>query len=196
MENEIARALKRFAKLRTAKRGFLFLQAGAYFLYDNQFCGIDDYQMRLQSEPYHFDGRQTERSLFVGTTEERVVGAALPERPLEIDSMRLIFHIACGPSPEELLRGICLIKSGTVYLSLFSDPSIEKLFLAAEAEPAARAPNTPPDDGLIELQQNVSRNDLRLLTALYLNGQPYGDGGSLQRLLDDGEKPGAARKKP
>ena len=60
-----------------------------------------------------------------------------------------------------------------MYFALFSNPEIEALFLAAETEGSPPIPPTEPDRELAELQQQLNRNDLRLLTELYLKGKNF-----------------------
>lgn len=95
-----------------------------------------------------------------------------------------MFHVSCGDEPDGILRGICFVKDARAYLSLFSDASIETLFLAVEAEATVQNQSIPPNQGLTTLWQESNLDSLRLLTALYINSQPYKTAESIQRLVN------------
>lgn len=174
MKDPVEKALQRFEQERSTKRGFLLTPAGAYFLYDSKFCSIDDYHIRLKGGQYYLNGSGVEEPLFVGlTTPQKRLWAATPSQQLAIERLRLAFHVACGAEPDELLRGLCFVQGEEVHFALFSDPAIEELFLAAEHDWPGTAPPVAPDQELAELQQQCGRNDLRLLTALYLKGKNF-----------------------
>lgn len=167
----VEKALARFMRERGTKRGFLLTPMGAYFLYEDKFCSIKDYQIRLKSKSCHLNTSHVEEPLFAGfSTFDKHLWIARPTQPLSMEKFRLVFHIACGAEPDELLRGICFADEGNTHFVLFSNPEIEALFLAAEAKwPDATSP-VPPDEELSKLQQQYNRNDLHLLTRLYLQG--------------------------
>lgn len=184
MKDEITRAIDQYARLRGDKRGFLLTSENTYFLFENRFCGINGYQLRLQSEHYHIDSSRIEQPIFWGLSGEELFCAATPAQRLEPHVLRLIFHIACNDEPDGILRGICFVKDARAYLSLFADASIEALLLAVETETALHKPAAPPGSDLPNLLQETNLNEMRLLTALYINSQPCRSAENIQKLID------------
>lgn len=184
MADEITRAIDQYARLRGDKRGFLLTPGNAYFLFDNRFCGISEYRLRLQSEHVHINSSQLEEPLFWGLSGEELLCAATPTQRLKPQILRLMFHVSCGDEPDGILRGICFVKDAHAYLSLFSDASIETLFLAVEAEATVQNQSIPPNQDLTKLWQESNLDSLHLLTALYINSQPYKTTESIQRLVN------------
>jgi len=183
MKDEIIWAIDQYTHLRGNKRGFLLTPGNAYFLYDNRFCEISEYQIRLQSQHYHINSSQLEQPLFWGLSGERLLCAATSTQQLEPQALRLVFHVPCGDEPGGLLRGICFVKDTRAYLSLFSDESIETLLLAVETETAARRLSAPPHQDIAEVWQKNNLDRLRLLTALYISSQPLDTAESIQKLM-------------
>lgn len=169
MQDEIAKALRRFLKERGTKRGFLLTGTGAYFLYDGRFCSICEYQLRLKSPGCDLNTNVIDTPLFLGVVEKDLRYAAVPRHPLSVEYLRLLFHVACGTESDELLRGLLISKSKEARFALFSDPTIEEMFLTAEA--VDRSPSVIFDQETVELLQQYARNDLRLLVELYLQGR-------------------------
>lgn len=168
MRDEIAKALARFSKERSTKRGFLFTRTNAYYLYDSRFCSLCDYQIRLQSPACNMNTDRIDTPLFVGVVEKTLQYAAIPKHLLPVEYLRLLFHVASGSESDELLRGILVSKGTEARLAVFTDPAIEEMFLEAEA--VNRSPPIVSDCKIAELQQHYARNDLRLLVELYMQG--------------------------
>lgn len=185
MKDEITRAIDQYVRLRGNKRGFLLTPENAYFLYDNRFCGISEYQLRLQSPHYYVNSNLLEQPLFWGLSGERLFCAATPTQQLEPQVLRFVFHVPCSDEPDGLLRGICFAKDARVYLSLFSDESIEALLLAVETETTERKQFTAPPQDIAELWQKNDLGLLRLLTALYINSQPLNTAERIQQLAGE-----------
>lgn len=185
MKDEITRAIDQYVHQRSHKRGFLLTPGSAYFLYENRFCAISEYQLRLQSPNYHVNSSQLEQPLFWGLSGERLFCAATPTQQLEPQVLRFVFHVPCSDEPDGLLRGICFVKDAHAYLSLFSDESIEALLLAVETETTERKQFTTPPQDIAELWQKNDLDLLRLLTALYINSQPLNTVESIQQLADE-----------
>lgn len=172
MTDSIEKALERFAQERGTKRGFLLTPSDAYFLYDGKFCSLENYSIRLKSGQYYLHGSGVEEPMFIGlTVPQKRLWAAVSEQPLAIERLRLLFHVACGAEPDELLRGLCFVKGVEVHFAMFSDPAVEELFLAAEHDWPEGAPLVAPEWDLTELQQQYNRNDVQQLVKLYLRGK-------------------------
>lgn len=171
MQNEIERALKQFEKETRSKRGFLLTKTGCYFAYDNKFCSLHDFDIRLESASYAVSGSRIERPLWISAVEQEAVSVVTDEQQIMADRLRLLFHIACGDTPDEMLRGILFVKCGITRFALFADAAIEELFLALEAETYPNEGIAAPDQALCALVERENQKSLRLLTELYLRGR-------------------------
>lgn len=171
MQNEIERALIRFEKETRSKHGFLLTKTGCYFAYDNKFCSLHDFDIRLESAGYAVSGNSIERSLWISAVENEPVSAVTADRQLEVKHLRLLFHIACGDTPDEMLRGILFAKHDMTRFALFSDAAIAELFLALEAESDPNPWGAAPDQELRAVLERENQKSLRLLTELYLKGR-------------------------
>lgn len=169
MKDAVAKALEAFMREKRSKRGFLLTEGGAFFLYDNKFCSISEYDIRLKSHDYNLFGQSVNQPVFASLSGNKLLGTAVPEGEITADSLRLTFHIPCGETAEELLRGIFFAKGQQAQLALFSDPAIEKIILMIEK--AAELTLFPPFPELLAQNESCNRSDLRMLTELYLKGQ-------------------------
>lgn len=169
MKDAVAKALDAFMREKRSKRGFLLTEGGAFFLYDNKFCSISEYDIRLKSCDYNLFGKAVNQPVFASLSGNELLGAAIPEGEITVDSLRLTFHIPCGETPEELLRGVFFAKGQQARLALFTDPAIEEVILMIEK--TVEITLFPPFSELLEQNESCNRSDLRMLTELYLKGQ-------------------------
>ncbi len=172
MPDTIVAAMQKYTRQKRTKRGFLLTETDGFFLYDNKFCSISEYDIQLQSDNLSMYGTNAAQPVFAAISGNTLLCAAVPERELCVNRLRLLFHIACGEGPEDLLRGIFLIKQSFAQLALFSDQSVEDMMLALEKD-QSETRQVEPFEELLSLQENCNRNDLRLLTELYMKGENW-----------------------
>lgn len=169
MKDAVAKALEAFMREKRSKRGFLLTEGGAFFLYDNKFCSISEYDIRLKSRDYNLFGNAVNQPIFAALSGNELLGTAISEGEIKVNCLRLTFHIPCGETSEELLRGIFFAKGQQAQLALFSDPAIEEVILMIEK--TVETTLFPPFSELLEQNESCNRSDLRMLTELYLKGQ-------------------------
>lgn len=173
VEDRVRSALEKYARDpdRNRKKGVLLTPQGGYFLYGNRFCSITEYELELFSESVQIQGKAVTEPIFFsilsGSFEaagEKLHGSLL---------VSLIFQISLGE--DEPLRGVLLAVEQEAELSLFSDASTEALYRLSRRVNMRPSPNVPPDEGLRQYAETLRRNDLHMLTELYMQGQRLKD---------------------
>lgn len=173
MEQEIKKALEQFHTLPGSKRGLLLTAAGAFLLFDSKFIPIASYHIALQTADAVIDSYTAPFPIFAGLCRDKDAERRfLAAQGAAIRRMSVMFHIALG-TEDELLRGILFAQGEQLLFALFSDPAIEEIFEAVNRAPVHQPdPVSLPDVLLRRMEQN-RRQELRRLTALYLNGKPW-----------------------
>lgn len=168
-DDRIRSALETYARdpNQNQKKGVLLTPQDGFFLYGNRFCSITGYELELFSESYQVQGKAVTKPLFFSLLPGRfeAVGGNL-SGPLLVS---LIFQIHL--EEDEPLRGILLAVEQEAELSLFSDASTEALYRLSRRVNGRLNPIIPPDEGLRQYGEMLRRNDLHLLTELYLQGR-------------------------
>ncbi len=166
MQDQIESAMREYEEERCPKNGILLTSRGGYYLYDNQFCSINDFELFLTGDQICMQGESVNCDLFFGLTEGTLRWSAVENADFAPDRLSLIFHIKCG-NGDEVLRGILFARNWTAYLSIFTDYGIEQLYRVASVQEKGRLPYIYPSDELIDIAESCGRNDLSVLGTLY-----------------------------
>lgn len=173
MEQDIKEALEQFHTLPGIKRGLLLTAAGAFLLFDSKFIPIASYHITLQTADAVIDSHAAPFPIFAGLCRDKNAERRfLAARGAAIRRMSVMFHIALGEA-DELLRGILFAQEEQLLFALFSDPAIEAVFEAVNRAPGPQYDPAPLPDVLLRHMEQDRRQELRRLTALYLNGKPW-----------------------
>lgn len=168
MEDPILSALKKYEHNPTQndKKAVLLTPQGGYFLYENRFCSILDYELEFVSDSCQIQGKSVQQTIFLGILQDgfRAVG----EQEYAPRLVSLIFHIDLGDG--ELLRGILLAVGEGVRFTLFCDSSVEELYRLSRRIGLVSEIRVPPDHMIRQYAEKLRRNDLHGLTGLYLKG--------------------------
>ena len=168
--NEIIRALQQYERELFPKRAVLLTPNGGYYLYDNRFCGLHDFELCLSSPDLQIQAPLVPCSLFFGMAGDTLAWSVRDAGPFAPDRLSLIFHIAFD-GEDSLLRGILFANSSKAHMALFTDSETEKLYRAVTATAQSPPPVSVPDQELTDCAAECARNDLHRLTTLYLHGQ-------------------------
>ncbi len=166
MRDQIESALREYEKEHCPKNGILLTPRGGYYLYDNRFCSINDFELLLTSERICMQGESVGCDLFFGLTEGTLRWSTGENAKFEPNRLSLIFHIKCDDG-DGVLRGILFARSRAAYLSIFTDYGIEQLYRVASIQERERIPHIYPSDELVEIAESCGRNDLSILGTLY-----------------------------
>lgn len=173
VEDRISSALEKYAHDhdRNQKKGVLLIPQGGYFLYGNRFCSITEYELELFGESVQIQGKAVTKPVFFSVLPSRfeAVGDQL-SGPLLVS---LIFQIRLGE--DEPLRGILLAVEQEAEFSLFSDASTEALYRLSRRVSIRPNPIISPDEELHQYAETLRRNDLHMLTELYMQGRKLKD---------------------
>lgn len=152
---------------RNEKKAVLLTPQGGYFLYGNRFCSILDYELDFRSDSCRIQGNSVQMPMFLGHLQDRfhAVGTELYKTEL----VSLLFHIDLGEG--ELLRGILLAVGEEARFALFCDQAIEELYRLSRKTGVPSGAYVLPNGSLQKYAEDMRRNDLHGLTALYLKGE-------------------------
>lgn len=171
MENdEIVLTLQQYEREARSKRAVLLTPGGGYYLYDNHFCGLHDFELCLSGPDLQIQAQSVSCGLFFGVVGDTLAWSARNTGPLTADRLSLIFHIAFD-SEDSLLRGILFANGSQAHMALFTDAEVEKLYRAVTTTAQGPPLAGMPDRELSDFAAECARNDLRRLTALYLHGR-------------------------
>ena len=154
---------------RNKKKAVLLTPQGGYFLYGSRFCSILDYELDFQSDSCWIQGNSVQISMFLGVLQDGF--HAVGTEPYKPKLVNMIFHIDLGEG--ELLRGILLALEREVRFALFCDQAVEELYRLSCKAILPAGTNVLPDEGLQQYAEDLRRNDLHVLTSLYLRGKPW-----------------------
>lgn len=170
MTNAVIEALRQYEREQRSKKAVLLTPDGGYYLYENRFCSISDFELTVTGPDLQVQGNSVPCALFFGVTEDTLCWSAKETGSSWPDRLSLIFHIALADE-DGLLRGILFAQGQKAYLTLFTDADTEKLYRAVSASAQSPTLRVSPEQELTAYAANCARNDLHRLTALYLNGQ-------------------------
>lgn len=139
--DRILAALRQYEQESREKRAVLLTSTGGYYLFDQQFCEISEYELSLSGKELHVQGASVPCGIFLGVVGNTLQWAATNTDYFQPDRMSLIFHIVLDKE-SELLRGILFARRQTAYLSLFTDPDMEELYRAASIPAPAPSPES------------------------------------------------------
>ena len=166
--DKLLTALRQYEREQREKRAVLLLPDGGYYLFDRQFCSIQEYELSLTGPDIYVQGNRVPCGLFWGMVEDKLHWSVRTEGNFKPEQLILIFHIALE-NEEDLLRGILFIRQQNTCFSLFTDPDIEKLYRTV-SQPVQAELSACADETLTDYARSCIRNDLHRLTALYLHG--------------------------
>lgn len=183
LEDRILCALKQYEGIpaKLEKKAVLLTPNGGYFLYGNRFCSISGYELEMSAGPVQMQVARVTRSLFFSVCQSALTVAGV-EQP---EYVSLIFHMDLGE--DGLLRGILFCAGQDADLVLFTDEKVEKIYRTSCRLNQAKRVRLPPEGELCKAAENIRQNDLRWLTALYLNGRKLSGSELLKR--EGGELP-------
>ena len=167
--DKLSTALRQYEREQHTKKGVLLLPDSGYYLFDRQFCGIQEYELSLTGQDTHIQGNHVPCGLFFGMVEDKLRWSVKGTGDFQPEQLSLIFHIVLGEE-EDLLRGILFIRQQNACFSLFTDPDIEKLYRTASQPVQTGPPAIAAGKDLIDYARSCTRSDLHRLTALYLHG--------------------------
>lgn len=167
--DRILTALRQYEQEPREKRAVLLTPTGGYYLFDQRFCGISEYELSLAGKELYVQGSSVPCGVFLGVVGNTLQWAATNTDHFQPDRLSLIFHIALDEE-RELLRGILFARCQTAYLSLFTDPDMEELYRAVSIPTSESTPENVISEDLSAYAQDCARRDLHKLTALYLHG--------------------------
>ena len=81
--DKILTALRQYERERREKKAVLLLPDGGYYLFDRQFCGIQEYDMPLTEKDIYIQGNHVTCGLFIAWSKIRCNGRS---RILEISN--------------------------------------------------------------------------------------------------------------
>lgn len=168
--DKLSAALRQYEQEQREKRAVLLTPDGGYYLFDRQFCGIQEYELSLSGKELQIQGTSVPCSIFLGVVEDTLKWAVKDTGDFHLDRLSLIFHIALEDD-SNLLRGILFAQQQKAYLSLFSNPDIEALYRAASQPVQVPLPVITASEDLTAYARSCARNDLHTLTELYLRGR-------------------------
>lgn len=166
--DRILAVLREYEQEPRGKRAILLTPTGGYYLFDQQFCGISEYELSLVGKELYVQGVSVPYEIFLGVVGNTLQWAAANTDNFQPDQLSLIFHIALDEE-SELLRGILFARRQTAYLSLFTDPDMEELYRAVSIPAPVPSPESEISEELSACAQDCARKDLHTLTALYLH---------------------------
>lgn len=162
-------ALRQYEREQREKKAVLLTPGGGYYLFGRQFCGIQEYELSLAGEALQIQDTSVPCGIFLGVVENKLQWTVKDTGDFQLNRLSLIFHIALEDDGD-LLRGILFARQQTAYMSLFTDPDIEKLYRAASQPVQLPLPVIAASEDLTAYARSCARNDLHTLTELYLRG--------------------------
>lgn len=168
--DEIIRALQQYEREPCSKKGVLLTPIGGYYLYDNRFCGLRDFELCLSGPDLQIQAQAVPCGLFFGMVGDTLSWSVRDTGPFTPDRLSLIFHISFD-SEDSLLRGILFSNGSKAHMALFTDAEMEELYRAVASTAQSPPLAAVPDKELQDCAAACARNDLHRLTALYLHGQ-------------------------
>ncbi|MDE7243846.1 MAG: hypothetical protein K2O18_07710 [Oscillospiraceae bacterium] len=162
--------LQQYEQERRSKKAVLLTPGGGYYLYENRFCRIRDFDLTVTGPGVHIQGSSVPCGLFFGLTGDLLLWSAAETGSFSPHRLSLIFHILLD-GENDLLRGILFAQGKNAYLSLFTDAETEKLYRAVSSPVHPPPPTVCIGDDLAAYAAACAGNDLHRLTALYLHGQ-------------------------
>lgn len=166
--DRILSALRQYEQEPREKRAVLLTPTGGYYLFDQRFCSISEYELSLAGKELCVQGTSVPCGVFLGVVRNVLQWAATDTDNFQSDRLSLIFHIALGEE-SELLRGILFARHQAAYLSLFTDPNMEELYRAVSIPTLESTSENTISEDLSAYAQDCARRDLHKLTALYLH---------------------------
>lgn len=166
--DRILSVLRQYEQEPRGKRAVLLTPTGGYYLFDKQFCSIQEYEIFLTGQDIRIQGSQVPCGLFFGMVEDNLQWSVKDTGDFQPEQLSLIFHIALE-NEEELLRGILFICQQNTCFSLFTDPDVEKLYRIV-SKPVQAEPPACANETLTDYARSCAQKDLHTLTALYLHG--------------------------
>lgn len=167
--DKILTALQQYKRERREKKAVLLLPDGGYYLFDRQFCGIQEYELSLAGQDIYIQGNHVPCGLFIGIVEDTLQWTVKDSGDFQLEQLSLIFHIDLGDE-KDMLRGILFIRQQDICFPMFTDPDVEKLYRVV-SEPIRTKPTAWTNETLADYAQICSRSDLHTLTSLYLTGK-------------------------
>ncbi len=179
--DRLSTALRQYKREQRAKKAVLLLPDGGYYLFDRQYCRIQDYELSLTGQDIHIQGGHVPCGLFFGMVEDTLQWSVTDTGSFQPEYLSLIFHIALE-GEEDLLRGILFFRQENACFSLFTDPDVEKLYRAVSQPVQIGPPVCETNETLSKYAQSCARSNLHSLTALYLHGNRLSQ---LQKIMED-----------